>query len=822
MHKQRFKCRHAKRKAKQKEALIACGNDKNQKKICFLPSIKQVVLESVVINDNIIENNTVSTSNTNYTNKYFRKNGGKRMWVSYNCKNSSLYCCICLAYGDGTGIFSNGLMKWKHVYALKSMSSVRKNQVENNRLVSTRIIEIVKLIAKGGLSYRGQKFEAAYTLSDSSLDHGNFLEMVLLVGKFDPVLKSHLDKVIKKSTTIHNSGTKQGGGLITFLSKTTVNYIVEALSQIIKSIISKEVEKAGMYSVQLDTTQDITVVDQCSIIVRYVIDTKIYEGIDFVNLLLNNFTKLGIDSKKCIGNSTDGAANMQGTYNEFSKKLSEVTLTQTHIWCHAHVLNLVICDITNKILQGISLFGLLNGCAVFLKESYTRMDIWTNKNTKQRIFTSLEEICENSKIKPEARLKAIGFIEELCKYETILTAQIYLRIFNITTPLSKYLQGHGVNFVAAFQMVNQTLNSLKNINRDFTTPIRHRKKTKQFAYECTDDNIIMDPLKLFEVNVYNVIFDSIIQSIQLRFEKHKELFADFNCLDPNNFYSKDCLPEDALKNIFTKIEPFQTNISYEQLRLQYIDFVSKWDKLKINCINIYNSQEKSFEESADESDNSTVTQVGCERSFSKLKYIKNYLRNSITQDHLESFILMSVEKDILTSISTDSVIDKVALNIESDHSHAGDEHVEIVEKAKFEMLKRISTTSTPSQIFAEVINQVPEKALTSFANEETTKRMLRCQKSKGNPKKPSCLSELIIKNEWAMYKDERFLLYDNGSESNERIIIFSLNEGLVNLSEADTWFCYQSFKLSPEFFLQLYVIRFEKYNKFITPIPYLL
>jgi len=85
------------------------------------------------------------------------------------------------------------------------------------------------------------------------------------------------------------------------------------------------------------------------------------KGIDFVNLLLNNFTKLGIDSKNCIGNSTDGAANMQGVYNGFSKELSEVTLTQTHIWCYAYVLNLFICDITNTILQGISLFGLLNG-----------------------------------------------------------------------------------------------------------------------------------------------------------------------------------------------------------------------------------------------------------------------------------------------------------------------------------------------------------------------------------------------------------------------------------------------------------------------------
>jgi len=51
-----------------------------------------------------------------------------------------------------------------------------------------------------------------------------------------------------------------------------------------------------------------------------------------------------------------------------------------------------------------------------------------------------------------------------------------------------------------------------------------------------------------------------------------------------------------------------------------------------------------------------------------------------------------------------------------------------------------------------------------------------------------------------MYKDERFLLYDNGSRSNEQIIIFSLDEGLVNLLETDTWFCDRNFKLSPEFF----------------------
>lgn len=56
----------------------------------------------------------------------------------------------------------------------------------------------------------------------------------------------------------------------------------------------------------------------------------------------------------------------------------------------------------------------------------------------------------------------------------------------------------------------------------------------------------------------------------------------------------------------------------------------------------------------------SVTQVGCERSFSKLKYIKNYLRNTLGQDILESLKLMNVEKDLLSTIDSNDVINKLA------------------------------------------------------------------------------------------------------------------------------------------------------------------
>ena len=56
----------------------------------------------------------------------------------------------------------------------------------------------------------------------------------------------------------------------------------------------------------------------------------------------------------------------------------------------------------------------------------------------------------------------------------------------------------------------------------------------------------------------------------------------------------------------------------------------------------------------------SVTQVACERSFSTLKFIKNRLRSTTAQDHLEAFMLMSCEKDILMSLDTDEVVDMVA------------------------------------------------------------------------------------------------------------------------------------------------------------------
>ena len=50
-----------------------------------------------------------------------------------------------------------------------------------------------------------------------------------------------------------------------------------------------------------------------------------------------------------------------------------------------------------------------------------------------------------------------------------------------------------------------------------------------------DEGNSSDPLADFRVNVFNLIMDRIVQSLELRFVQHKQLYKDLSCLDPTQF-----------------------------------------------------------------------------------------------------------------------------------------------------------------------------------------------------------------------------------------------------------------------------------------------
>jgi hypothetical protein len=180
------------------------------------------------------------------------------------------------------------------------------------------------------------------------------------------------------------------------MSNNTVDLILNIIRRCVKKTISDEVNKAGMFSVQLDTTQDVSAKDQVSIVLRYVssnqtplerlfavLDGESSTGKYYVDLLKSHLMENNIPLSCCVGDSTDGASNMQGVYRGFSTLLSKELPTHVHTWCHAHVLNLVMGDITGCVLQATSLFWLLNDVASFLKQSYKRMKQWEKESRKE-------------------------------------------------------------------------------------------------------------------------------------------------------------------------------------------------------------------------------------------------------------------------------------------------------------------------------------------------------------------------------------------------------------------------------------------------------
>ena len=145
-------------------------------------------------------------------------------------------------------------------------------------------------------------------------------------------------------------------------------------------------KEAGIYSVQIDSTQDITSTDKCSVILRFVrenieerllavVGSHSATGAHLCNFLKKVLQKQNIELSKYISDSTGGASNMSGQYNGFTAFLEKESSGHIHTWCYAHVINLVLCDLTTTNHASTSLLELVQKVGVFFRESYLRMDL---------------------------------------------------------------------------------------------------------------------------------------------------------------------------------------------------------------------------------------------------------------------------------------------------------------------------------------------------------------------------------------------------------------------------------------------------------------
>lgn len=254
------------------------SNDENNDSIDCFARPSDINLESFIkMHPKQITNDPVLSK------AFHRKNGSNRKWLTYCSQKGRFFCWICLAFSRNVDSpFTEGTCEKRHIHKrvsehefsnyhcnaaqsytlyisktdtthllFSNQMSMRREQVMKRRQILTRVIDVVKLIGKRGLSYRGSEYEAAHTLDDISVDHGNFLEIILLLSKYDLNLNEHINESIKASRARQQTNESGRGSLVTLLSKTTVNKVVSVIGSLIQRTIANEVQQAGNLSALL-------------------------------------------------------------------------------------------------------------------------------------------------------------------------------------------------------------------------------------------------------------------------------------------------------------------------------------------------------------------------------------------------------------------------------------------------------------------------------------------------------------------------------------------------------------------------------------------
>lgn len=112
------------------------------------------------------------------------------------------------------------------------------------RQVLTRLLDITLTLSTCNLTFRGHR-ENIY--SNESSPRGDFLSIVELLAKYDPVLQELLNKP--------NGQTK-------YLSPKIQNELIAVLVQKVEKALINEIITAAFYSIMFDTTQDVSKTDR--------------------------------------------------------------------------------------------------------------------------------------------------------------------------------------------------------------------------------------------------------------------------------------------------------------------------------------------------------------------------------------------------------------------------------------------------------------------------------------------------------------------------------------------------------------------------------
>lgn len=288
----------------------------------------------------------------------------KRNWLVYSPKSNKMFCFPCFLFRSvsqhsyqwsnpekGVSNFRKGYEKIikhekskdhreaeneylilkdrisKDMTIQQNLIKVQKSQIEFNRSVLKRLIDLSLFLSTNGLPFRGHRED----INQETQNKGLFIEIVKLVSKYDAVLAKHLAESNRNET---------------YLSPKIQNDILKCMADETLHTILNEVKQAKYFTIIVDSTVDIGRIDQFSFSLRFVDqqgDIKehflCFEELpnatanDYFVIIKKLMEEYKLDISLCRGQAYDGASTMSGRFSGLQSKIKDIISTIYSLLC---------------------------------------------------------------------------------------------------------------------------------------------------------------------------------------------------------------------------------------------------------------------------------------------------------------------------------------------------------------------------------------------------------------------------------------------------------------------------------------------------------
>lgn len=126
-----------------------------------------------------------------------------------------------------------------------------------------------------------------------------------------------------------------GTGTVNYLSSTICDEFIGIISNNLRNIIINEIKEVKYYVLIIDSTPDVSHVDQLTVVIRYVLPNGIKErflgfltitshtGENLEEAVITYLKDINIDITNCRGQSYDDASNMSGKYKGLQSRIKQ-------------------------------------------------------------------------------------------------------------------------------------------------------------------------------------------------------------------------------------------------------------------------------------------------------------------------------------------------------------------------------------------------------------------------------------------------------------------------------------------------------------------